>query len=474
MEALMVQEGSDAPNEALEPDFDWRAALQSSWYGRFPGHLSETLRHGAMAEVLATIDPASSAVKGRIVIELLCRALFGNEPGGQGLHGSVGSLLRTRRAEQLLGQPQIKSLIRLVNHGNSAAHGREPELGPMTALDQLSQAVVALVAKLETDAVRVAGPYVLNHEAIVQGIANHLGRVQSKMPGPGPAAQSAEDEEVVVDRWRGPMACRTDGVETDSRAYLVRSHETTLLIELNELGRAVNVGTLPDLWFGHGESVWEWTQIRCRLPVQPMHSDEIDDASTDGGVAVHVPIEQGGYIRLRDGASRTLQPEGWRQGDSGDWLPSHRWPRVEPIPFAGRYAAIFGHFTTYSGGAHCGAEAEFETFRLTDNHPVSFLEASLAYARANPDVLIAIRDAWNRDVAEIGFDEDAIGPDTDPTTVLKLNVVGLDFTVPGRVRVRSQWTGDACYAASDGRWSDETRSIGGTHSPDTPRRRSGS
>lgn len=116
----MNEEKNGDARRSVAP-FDWREALEGSWYALLPTDYEELRRAGVLAELLALVDGASSAVKVRILVEWLVRSVYEDAPGGQGQHVSVGGLLRRKAVSQKLGENLVSSLLRLVDHGNAGA-----------------------------------------------------------------------------------------------------------------------------------------------------------------------------------------------------------------------------------------------------------------------------------------------------------------------------------------------------------------
>lgn len=445
--------------------FDWRLALPNSWYAHVPEEFEHLRKHGVLAEVLAAIDPASSAVKVRIVVEWLVRKAYAEAPGGQGRHVSVGGLLRQRAVKMILGDDFAKALLQLVDHGNAGAHGRAPAIESFHALHELGAATREVLARERTSLPAALPAYFYNRTTMLQPLLSFLRTLDEREFGPRIASNESRSMQALEHTQRDTAPSSWEGPLSDSscptpRAYLVRTHRETVVLQVDDDGNVVRTERLPDLWFGCGESVWEWTSQVVRLPVQ--HLAEVEDLDFDEPpkLIVNVPLPLGTYVRLHDGLTVRLQPDDWRQGEAPAWPPFRRWPRFEPLAFAGHTAGHFGYFGTYAGGAHGDAEAQYEAFHLGTGERVDLVSSVLDFVRNDVSAAESVRSAWNNTVPDDERLFDWIADDVGPWESLDLTVVSLDFSQVGSVRLRTQWTKDTYYAASDGNWSDYTRSVG--------------
>lgn len=436
-------------------------ARATSWFAWLhPTHPGLTDQIVA-AELLATVDGAAAAVRLRVFVEKLVDVTMGAAEQPRRVHASLGARLGTRHARLTFGEQVLHDLRALVRNGNDGAHGRcvQP---PGLALERAA-AVCAWFGAREAYS-EMPAPLSYEHNrahwlSLLQAIVAE-GRKSDLVNG-WPSLSLSEQTHMGS---FGPSESNEIGLEAwlenwvvNSEVFLVRSQETTTVIAPGSNGYEVVARSLPGLYFGHGPRVWEWATVTHRVPVATCHDtagrflDPWDDDTAETTSAV-APLDVGLLVCLNDGVVLDATRPDWLFEEREElWLPIRRWLSSRPLPACGQFAAIFAESNTYTrGAAHQNGEATFGLFDLGGATAVDHAGEVEAMFRRHPDLCAKRDQEW---LAQ-GDGEGALEPPE-----LALTLFEYAFPAAGRVVLRTQWTGGACYAESDGQWDDYTRSV---------------
>ena len=369
----------------------------------------------------ARAEPACAAVHLRIFAErLVGLALqFGGtlKPEFRDLHAQLHSM----EFSQLIGEDKV--LLRNLNvlrvMGNDAAHGRA--VGK--PLDTLFSYVEPLANWIDR----------LSRDRRVQG---RTGEVQV-------GAFHAESEIPPV----------------GSGLFILRRASESTFIKVED-GQVVPIQeSVPGLYFGDGEQVWEWEATSPRGAVScETDMDAYWDARDAGDPRVaYVPVPDGRFVNLADNRRVVSALEqGWaterKYGPSStEYDAPLGWIRsIEPLASIGPFLAVVEHDKVYAGGVHNNWEHSFWTADARTGRRDELLAEIRHWVSQRPDLLAAARERWIAEDEERGDDESAD---------LKVTLFRFVLDDECNLSIVLQFTGETYFAASDGKWDGYTRSV---------------
>lgn len=373
------------------------------------------------AQRCAGTESACAAVYLRIFVERLVRLAleFGGtvRPEYRDLHAQ----LHSREFSQLIGDDRVllRNLNTLRVMGNDAAHGRR--VGK--PLDSLFGYVESLANWI----------YQLSRDPRVQG------RIAEVRLGTSRA------------EWEVPPV--TSGL------FILRRAAESTIIHVEDGKVELIRESVPGLYFGDGEQVWEWETTAPRGAVScETDMDAYWDARDAGEPRVaYVPVPDGRFVNLADNRRVvSALAQGWeterKHGpSSADYDAPMGWIRsIEPLASIGPFLAVVEEDNVYAGGAHNNWERRFWTADARTGRRGELLDEVRNWVSQRPDLLAAARERWTAEAEE---------GDNEETADLELTLFRFVLDDECNLSIVLQFTGETYFAASDGKWDGYTRSV---------------
>ena len=379
----------------------------------------------------ATCDPACTAVHLRVFAEGAAERVV---RGLSAKHNDLYNMLYSTEFKQATkARPDIRDdLDSLRRTGNDGAHGRP---------------ILTTTSELLATADRIA-QWLLDWEANAElgPLAGAFGTVPLWDVDPEDHGFTATDV--------------PDGV------YLLRRQGDTTVLRA-EAGQLDPVRRdTPMLLFGGGRQIWEWEELRPRTPVSHISDlEEYWDARDEGhpGQRAYVPIPDGRFVNLADG--RTLAGALHRSSDAGsdvtllvehpDGLPMGWIRTVRPVPAVGPWLLVLEHDHAYHGGAHGNWDCHFWVADARSGARSDAVQWLATWCEGQADLLALAKKLWR---AQADPERMQSEPEIEARS-LELTAFRFDVQETGGTILVLQFTGEECFAYSDGRWSGYTRSV---------------
>jgi hypothetical protein len=367
-------------------------------------------------------DPPCAAVLLRCFAERLVALVLGRgKPTSR--NDTLDRRMRSPEFLQQVPHSGVRGMFdQLRTTGNDGAHGRE--VTDSTCLFECAQ-------------------------ALTQWYVEHAGVAT---PGSHPpthlGASSWRDFE--APRWQR----RLSGSPSAPRLFLVRTRDKTTVLHEHDGIVEARWDQMPTLLFGAGHHLWEQEATVARVLVAAMDLGEYWEAPESAPVPLaYLPCAGLQAVNLATGETHAVDPFGDMR-----WTPGS--PHLPPLdlsresrslvavgPWYLSLDAIYG----FSGGAHGDRACVFDAFDTSGSSaefPLLTLVQELD--RQHPELRQQALTAW----AEEGdWNDDEDSPE------LTIHRFEFTFAEGGQLGLSIDYTGETCYAATDGRWDSYTRSV---------------